>query len=388
MATVNALKSNSYDFVVIGSGLAALGAIEALDEAGLSYVVVAKDYDVEYRYPNTQVITSDLLGGAANYWHGVIPLGVDKSAEFKYHFIKYYPKSAYTEKLSLFVPRVPINSRKYINPNKVVIDCVEKLATAEEGVGAVLTESGAVIHAKHIVLAGGVRATAKLLKNSELTASDSLSIDDHVCGYVGMLSAKQAKRVLGYGVKAEINSGGYRIPCLLDSVDDILFTFRPAYLEMNNEVNQLRGGPMYANSNKLRIVYEILKQGKVGRLLEGVALKFGILFSARNYSVHFQAVERAVHRLVDGEWVVSEEFNGLRNRVAASADRLGIDISKYYESQSLYYGNHLFNLSLSRENSVIWNCLSVVDASGVHNIGGTHHSFRQMVTAYKMIKSR
>jgi hypothetical protein len=383
MDIMSDLEDKVFDVAIVGSGLSALGASFACEKKTLDYCVVGRNNSNVYEYPNGQLITTDLKGGASNYWHGVIPMGVDTSDLFRELFCKFYSTSSYSGIKALFVPRKPIRADKFFSNKKYFEGDVEKISE-HDGFLTLHLKSAKTIKCNKAVLAGGVRGTHSILYKSKLITEFS-TIDDHICGYVGSVCKEEVKSLLGVNKLISRSVDGYRSLCLEDRKAGVLYTFRPAYFEMKGDVNQVRGGPVYANSSKLSMIWHIIKERKIGRLLEGVALKTGFFFDAQHYSVHFQAVENSVHAFKQSSWSIKDDFDGLLDRIVSSTNALGLTRSPLFYGQKLYFGNHLFNLDFCQSTNKVWDRLLLVDASSTQNIGGTHHSFRQLVEAYRKV---
>ncbi len=376
-----------YDYVVIGSGLAALGASIALDEYSKTYCIVGRDFKYENLYPNGQLITSHLFGGASNFWHGVIPMAQfkdEKSKKLLQKFYKFTPLKGFENKL--FIPRNPIKSKLYFNHEKTVVGDVCTVSKHKNGVAEIRLKDGKVLFCKRIIVACGVRSTFELLASSKLIKKENATIDDHVCGYVGLVSVKSLQSLLGVGIDISINKFGYLINSYLDEEVDVLYTFRPAHFEMKNETNQLRGGPVYGKGGKIKVIWNVIKSLKLGRLIEAFSLKSGIWFKPKIVSIHFQVVGRKIHKKVGNDWSVCNKHDDLLQRVGSSVKETGFPIADGFYEQPVYFGNHLFNLDVINIESDLWGVIDVVDASTEVNIGGYHHSFRQLIRAYEVIE--
>lgn len=382
-------KSESlYDYVIVGASLSGLGASLALDEQGKHYCFISQDNDKKTLYPNNQLITTEELGGASNYWHGVIPLGIDNSHEFKKIFLKFYDEKSYKEHLQLFIPKSPIRTKKHLDNGKVVLGTAKLISENKKKNIILHLSDGREVHTKKIILAGGVRATYTLLKDSKLINKDDVTIDDHVCGYAGMINKKKLERVFKISLKPVHTKRGYSIGCFHDEKNQILYTFRPAMFEMKQERNQLRGGPIYGSTGKIKTIINILKEAKIGRLLEALALKTGLWFYPKYFSVHFQAAHSKLHYIKKDEWKVKIDYDHLLQRIAVSAESKGLTLSSKFSEQKLYFGNHLFNLSKTNIDKHVWDKIIIVDASETEDAGATHHSFRQLVKAYKALNKQ
>lgn len=376
-----------YDYIIIGSGLAALGASTALDKSEKTYCVVGRDFKYENLYPNGQLITSHLFGGASNYWHGVIPMRQFKNEKSMALFQKFYNLTLQKDLHSkLFVPRKPIKTKLYFSSEKTIFGDVCSVSKHENGLAEVWLKDGSVLFCKRIIVACGVRSTFELLASSNLISKEKATIDDHVCGYVGLISVKSLKSLLGFGVDVSVNNFGYFINSFLDEERDVLYTFRPAHFEMKNETNQLRGGPVYGKGGKVQVIWDVIKSLKLGRLIEAFSLKSGVWFKPKMVSVHFQAVGRKIHKNVSNDWSVCNKHDELLQRVASSVKGNGLPLTEGFYEQPVYYGNHLFNLDVTKIDSDLWGVIEVVDASTEGNIGGYHHSFRQLIRAYEAVE--
>jgi|APSaa5957512535_1039671.scaffolds.fasta_scaffold32666_2 hypothetical protein len=373
------------DYVVIGSGLSALGAVMKLEKEGKKFLVIGSETRVFDRYPNQQLISSMEFGGASNYWHGVIPL-MENSLEFLEIFKRFYSFTPIqSDKVNLFIPRRPISSKQFLPRDNVITQEVLRISESDIDEYMLELSDGSCVVSKKVIIACGVRYSHKLLLASGLIKKGPAYINDHISGYIGNIKKEKIIELLGQENLVVRNSKGYIVKAILDEENDILFTFRPALFEMKKERNQLRGGPIYGSKNKISIVYNLLVNFRIGRLIEAVALKYGFWPNSENYSIHFQVPCSKVHSYVNGAWNVDSNFNELGKKVAQVAKQRGFNLSRAFEKQLFYYGNHLFNLQVDKTPSHLWNNLVIVDASNVEKIGGTHHSFRQIIYAYKNV---
>jgi len=375
-----------YTYTIIGTSLAGLGAAISLSSQKKNFCMITGRDKRQITYPNGQLITVNEHGGASNYWHGVIPHGVRVDATYEELFKKFYKKESLRKEKLLFIPKKPIRSREHLTSKTIIVNNVEKIESIKNSVNIkIVFENGSEIVTEKLIIAAGLRNTHKILLNSNLIEMTNATADDHVCGYVGLIEKKELFKKTGIAMEIKKTKDGYLTPALFDEENEILFTFRPAKFEMTKDNNQLRGGPIYGKSSKFKILSTLLYKFKIGRILEAIALKTGILFKAKKYSIHFQAAESKVHtyNISQSKWLIKKDLTKLMSKVKGSAEKHNLSISEKFDNQVVYYGNHLYNLSCERKKSELWRHIDIVDASTTKNIGGTHHSFLQLVKSYE-----
>lgn len=383
------------DLIIIGSGLAGLGAARAVAEAGAKALLITDHEDEVEFYTPRQILRALGLGGTSRYWHGVIPTeGADQALQSQVAAFYRAPETIWAGD-NLFVPRVPVRTADHFAalPGVAVRPAhVTALAPGPDGFVLTLqdgTDLSAPLSASRVVLAAGVLGTLDLLAGAGLAPAETW-IGDHICGFVGMIDRAALEAVLSRPMVADRGPDGYAVPALTSADGRVLFTFRPARLEMRDPVRQNRGGPKFAAS-KGRILRDLILSGSFGRLAEAVALKTGRGFVTDKYAIHFQAECPQCHRWRAGghrdgpkdapkDAALQHAFDrdAVTAHVAGQAQAaFGIETLPV---QDYYYGTHLFGAQ--GLTAPLPDGLVVADATTRPAIGGGHHSFDQMTRAH------
>lgn len=375
------------DICIIGSGVSALGAVmgvkgnDNIKKANIC--LIADDRDRVDYYDSGQILRYLGFGGTGKYWHGVIPtypLSEAKKNIFQFFF---GDMDYIWGRPMLFVPRSPIRPnfyiRQLIEKEEYIRDSVNKLILADDGV-YILLNSGKKVFAKSVYCAAGVIGTLGILYRSNII-NNEITIGDHICGFVGFIGKDDIEGILGEEVKPIFGRKGYAVPCMFSDDGRTLFSFRPSRFEMKEVRNQLRGGPKFSVDRK-KLILEIFKSKSIGRISEALSLRYGMLFSADKYSIHFQYECKEAHLLDLAKERLYPSFKDndvLRNVLPEVNKIFGI---QNIPPQKFYYGTHLFGAmglpSIPPE-------ITIVDSTLVNSIGGGHHSFSQMAYAKEVL---
>lgn len=380
------MAQDVFDHCVIGSGIAALGAVSALADRGITnFCVITDDRSDLQQYDPPQILRFLGQGGTSNYWHGVIP-SVPETPLRRDLFTRFFdhdPNLWLRE--NIFVPKTPLHSWTHLHgqltAEQHIKDQADSLIPGATATTVTL-KGGRHIKAGQVWCGAGVLGSLGILHRSSLSPA-KVTVGDHICGFVGMLNAQQAAQILKTPVTSTRGHDGYSVPCWFSADQKTLFTLRPARLEMRRPDRQNRGGPKFAMS-KGQVIWGLLKSGSLGRLSEAVALKTGQGFQADHYAVHFQHECRETH-ICDVE---TETLRPIYQKEAileqVSKATAPTEHFPTVPDQDLYYGTHLFGAKGLPELPA---GIDVIDSTCQISIGGGHHSFSQLVQAYDMVQN-
>lgn len=375
-----------FDHCIIGSGVSALGAALGLIEQGERDLCLISDPrdQLQYYFP-IQILRYLGVGGTSRYWHGVIPTRPDIASR-REMFTRFYDHRADIWSTDhLFVPKIPLSSglrlRNLLSADQKRSATVAYISLRGD-LFEVTMEDGESILTHKVWCAAGVIGSLGILCRSGFSGYSAV-LGDHICGFLGMLTAPQAEILVGRAVAADRGPDGYSVPCRFSEDGRTLFTLRPAKFEMRDPCRQNRGGPKYAIGRR-QLLWDLIKSRSVGRLSEALALKMGIGFKATVYAVHFQHECQTAH-ICDGKTETLLPIYdpvSVANQVTKAATYMDVGLGPVPQQQ-FYYGTHLFG---AQGLSGLPQGLHVVDSTMTSTIGGGHHSFTQLVHAYEAVQ--
>ena len=375
-----------FEHCIIGSGVSALGAaLGLLDQGVQDLCLIADPRDELQYYAPIQILRYLGVGGTSRYWHGVIPTRPD-IAWRRQIFTRFFDHRADIWSAdNLFVPKTPLRTgsqlRNLLSPDQQLSATAAHIALRGD-VFEVTTQDGESLLTRKVWCAAGVIGSLGILSRSGF-CSHSVVLGDHICGFLGMLTAPQAEILVGRAVAADRGPDGYSVPCRFSEDGRTLFTLRPAKFEMRDPYRQNRGGPKFAIGRR-QMIWDLVKSRSFGRLSEAVALKMGIGFQASMYAVHFQHECLTAH-ICDGKTETLLPIYdpvSVADQVTKTAADLEVGLG-LVPQQHFYYGTHLFG---AQGLSGLPQGLHVVDATMTPTIGGGHHSFTQLVQAYRAVQ--
>ena len=227
-----------FDEIVIGSGLAALGAVLGL-EGRLRVLVLCGPAQGTFSYYDDQrTVPCAYLGegGLGNDWHGVIPTGLNRNFAnadeegFASLFARFYPHAEVRSRLGqpwLFVPWRPIRPRRELA--RVAAERQGRLVLVREtaqrfridDTGVEITTASGAHRARRVWLAAGALHTPGLLERSLGRRLGRGVVSDHVLCYVGLVQNAATPKVVH-------TRDGIFFPAQYNPVGDALYTLRPA----------------------------------------------------------------------------------------------------------------------------------------------------------------
>ena len=384
-----------FDDIVIGSGLAALGAVIGLQRSR-RVLVLAGPRDGRFsHYDGRNTVPSAYLGegGLGNDWHGVIPTGLNRPFDdrpgegFAALFRRFYPRSDPQPRLGqpwLFVPWRPIRPRAELERLQRVRG--ERLVILRElASGFRLVGGGAEVHtgsgshrARRLWVAAGALPTPALLERSMGSNLSRGLASDHVGCYVGQADGLAAPRI-------DRSLDGAFFQAWLGSHPDALYTLRPARfafrsLDHGIEMRAVFGLPTGSAMAK------ITRRMSPGLLTEAFYNRFGLFASAPRHSVYAQVLVRDAYRLAGT--ALQAQPDAIRTATDAARSHVpfaGVRLSQ--RPELTIPGIHLHHTvdldALARAGiGQRGHPVRVVDASVLSEIGPEHHSFKMMLAAH------
>ena len=392
----------SYDHIIIGSGLAALGAAMAVRPVE-RLLILAGSPDGQFSYYDDRRSVPCSFsgpGGMGNAWHGVIPLSVtgqlavDDVAGFADFLNKFYPGSIGSQlgQDRLFVPWAPIRPLAHWKRlSRELQDTITWVSTIAERIephgdlAVVHTADGLSFKGRRIWIAAGAASTPFLLERSFGSGIARNFISDHALCYVGLVDDGVAPRVSRH-------RQGVVFEAFYNDRRDTLYTRRPArfaYRELDFGIEQRAVFGMPTGT----VIAKIAKRMSPGLLAEAFYNKAGLFPQTDLYSVYAQRVVEDAYALTDGPLPLTVLQDNIQTTTRLAREQAPFRALTPSRRNDLYIpGIHLHNsirhgmlqtLGLNQTGSVV----NVVDSSAVRDIGPEHHSFRVMFRAYSAVRS-
>jgi hypothetical protein len=386
--------------LVIGSGLAALGAVIGLEHSRSVLVLAGPDEGRHVHYDERATVPCAYLGqgGLGNDWHGVIPTGWqrnfnDASAdEFSTLFARFYPRTPVRERLGqpgLFVPWRAIRPRPELarllverGPQRLrIVPALAERFTRVSG-GVEVEAGGQRWRARRLWLAAGALHTPELVDRSIGQRVSRETASDHITCYVGMSTGAARPAV-------QRHRDGLMFPARYGERAQALYTLRPAHFEFARLDHAIEARAVFGMPTG-NAVAKIVRRASPGLLAEAFYNRFGLFASARAYSVMAQTP------LVDGYRRTGDAARPLAALEPAFARAVeavrsdlpfdGVQLSRRPDIR--IPGIHLHH-TLDREALQAHDLdhadspVQVVDASTLRDIGPDHHSFKMMIGALR-----
>jgi hypothetical protein len=388
-----------FDHIVIGSGLAALGA--ALGASEKQRVLVIGNPLVGrflfYDERGTVPCAFTGAGGLGNDWHGVIPMALRNnfggaSSEGFTKLLSYFYSGIDFEKRihlpSLFVPWRAIRPQREFprlalrRPQLTIVnESVNRIRVLGQKV-EVSTDAQSFYGAKVWVAAGTLHTPGLLERSFDKKFARGL-VSDHCFSYIGQASDLPAPRLTH-------TRKGIFFPAAYTEKAEALYTLRPArfafrQLDYGIEQRAVFGLPT-GNA-----VAKIAKRASPGLLTEAFFNRFGLFPSSPMHSVYAQVLVRDAYDFGSEERLV--RARPVTIRAATDLARQHQPFGAITQSRLLdafIPGIHLHH-SIDRESlhAVEIDCpgspIQIVDASTAQNIGPDHHSFKMMLAAHDRV---
>ena len=391
-----------FDDIVIGSGIAALGAVLGLtnDDRRRVAVLCGPAEQRFHYYDAREVVPCAFLGegGLGSHWHGVIPTGWHSNIAaitdetFCSAFRRFYPHTRVRERLgtpALFVPWRPIRPARELRrlaasqaPARVTLlnQAAQDLWFDERGV-TVASPGGEIHQAARAWVAAGALHTPRLLARRLAPRASRGLVSDHAFCYVGQVDGQDKPAI-------EHTLDGLFFPAVYDDAFTALYTLRPATfsfrrLDVGIEQRSVFGLPTGTALVKL------MRRASPGLLVEAFYNRFGLFAAAPTHSVYAQTLARDAYNLLPGPGPSLLQARTEQIRRATDAARgaqpfAGLRHSRRPELHlpgiHLHHSLDLPELVRAGVNSAD-SPVQVVDASVLADVGPDHHSFKMLIAA-------
>ncbi|MFN0185523.1 MAG: hypothetical protein ACKVQR_17055 [Aquabacterium sp.] len=388
------------DDIVIGSGLAALGAVLGLSaERDRRILVLTGPPDgAHLHFDERRVAPCARLGpgGLGCDWHGVIPLGLrplfkaSTPEAFKTFFEGFYPHAALAGRLGgdwVFVPWRPI--RPYPRLMDLSVRSEGQLSLVPEtAVDVRCVDGGVEVHtaqrthrARRVWLAAGAMRTPPLLARSLAPRAVRDRASDHVFCYLGQLQPERAPAVAR-------SRDGILLPVHVDAAQTALYSTRPAAFDFRRldhgiELRALFGLPTGS------AVAKIARRSSLGLLVEAFYNRFGLFGSVGLHSAYAQLLVSDAYRYSAGSRPLQADLPAIQTAMdRARRHQPFANLTPSRQQQAYVPGIHLHHTvepaalraaGIDDPDSPV----QVVDASTLVDIGPEHHSFKMMLSAYE-----
>lgn len=388
---------DSFDDIVIGSGLTALGTVLGLP-AGRRILVLAGEASGRFSHYDARGAVPcayDGVGGLGEAWHGVIPCsqktvfeGTDDGV-FPALFSRFYPGADIDRWLgtdTLFVPWRPIRPaaelRRLAATRGGTLHIVEAsaLTLGQDEHNAWVTGPSGTHQARRAWVAAGAVHTPQLLARSFGTGLLRGHVADHVLCYVGQVDGIDAPRT-------RRTADGLYFPAKHSSDGQVLYTLRPArfsFRQLDQGIEQRAAFGLPTGG----AIAKIMRSASPGLLAEAFYNRFGLFPSAPRYSIYAQSACDAAYTLGDGLTPLSANLPDILDTARQARLSQPFAGARLSRREDLYIpGIHLHHsLDLAAMDRAGLNAthsrVQVVDPSCVPRIGPEHHSFRAMCQAF------
>jgi hypothetical protein len=397
-----------FDDLVVGSGLAALGAVMGLmssQPVRRVGVLCGPSTNAFFYYNASRTVPCAFWGdgGLGSHWHGVIPTGWRHNfggaddASFAALFGQFYPQAVSRLKLGepgFFVPwraiRPAAELQKLANLHTdgrltLIREAALDLSFNERGVS--VTSSSGAHRASRVWVAAGALHTPALLAKSLAPRAPRTLVSDHAFCYIGQVDGQASPRIVRTG-------DGLLYPARYDATDSAhataLYTLRPAAFAFRRLDHGIEQRAVFGLPTG-NAVAKITRRMSPGLLVEAFYNRFGFFGGTRMHSVYAQtpAIDAYELCLAGADGALLRPVDG-RIRSATDAARAAQPFANLRMSQRpelAIPGIHLHHtLDLNALAQAGINTpdspVQVVDASVLTNIGPDHHSFKMMLSAH------
>lgn len=386
-----------FDDIVIGSGLAALGATIGLAASRRVLVLCGPREGRFSHYDARGTVPSSFLGegGLGNDWHGVVPtgwrhnFGAGSDAGFTALFHHFYPRSDARGRLGqpwLFVPWRPIRPRVEfarlcrLRGERLVLspELAQDFRVDARGV-EVRTAAGAQ-RARRLWVAAGALHTPMLLERSLGRGIARGRVSDHVACYIGQADGLAAPRI-------ERTREGAFFQAWHGVNADALYTLRPARFAFRTLDHGIEQRAVFGLPTGSAIA-KITRRMSPGLLAEAFFNRFGLFPTAPRHSIYAQVLVRDAYTIGgDGTLLQANDaairaatdaaraqapFAGMRPSLRPELSIPGIHLHHSVDLEALARAG-LGDASFP---------VRVIDASVLREIGPEHHSFKMMLAAH------
>lgn len=387
-----------FEDIVIGSGLAALGAAIGLKGSSGVLVLGGPAQGQFSHYDGRATVPSAYLGegGLGNDWHGVIPTGwrnaYDSRDDETYadFFRRFYPRTDPRPRLGrpwLFVPWKPIRPRQefarlqHERGTRLTLAHELVLSFRASRTGVAVTTPTTTHRARRLWVAAGALHTPGLLERSLGNGIARGLVSDHVGCYVGQADGLDAPSI-------QRNRDGAFFQAWHGDFADALYTLRPArfaYRTLDHGIEQRAVFGLPTGS----AIAKISKRMSPGLLAEAFFNRFGLFPSAPRHSVYAQVLVRDAYAVGASETALTAQPQAIRaatDSARTHAPFPGVRVSQRPELTipgiHLHHSVDLQALARAGVGDTDFP-VQVVDASVLSEIGPEHHSFKMMLRAHE-----
>lgn len=394
------------DDLVIGSGLAALGAVLGLlAQPDRRVTVLCGPQEGRFLHYDGRALAPCAFlgpGGLGSHWHGVIPTGLRvrpgdiSDAEFSLVFRRFYPHAdinARIGKPALFVPWRPIRPWAELQQlaaahgaPRLSLLHEPALNLRQEGNHVHIGTASRKLRTTRCWVAAGALHTPTLLAASFGKRLARGFASDHVVCYLGQLESQPRPDV-------RYTRNGLYFPAIADARDRALYTLRPARFDFRRldagfERRQIFGLPTGT------LLVKLMKGLSPGLLTEALYNRLGLFGGSRCHSAYAQIHVRDAYVVREGHSPLLAQPD--RIRAASDLVRAAQPFGNLRTSQrpDLYSpGIHLHHTldaaAMAAEGlDDAAGSVQVLDASALTDIGAEHHSFKTLVSAYARVQRR
>jgi hypothetical protein len=383
--------------IVIGSGLAALGAALGLEHSPRVLLLAgpAQGTFSYYDARGTVPCAYSGQGGLGNDWHGVIPTGLRNEFalvsddDFRSTFADFYPHTGIQGRLRaphLFVPWRPIRPRAQLQRlmaqrnGRLVLRDEAALSLRFDDRGVEVRSATSSWRARRAWLAAGALHSPVLLERSLGRPLRRPTVSDHAFLYLGHVDGLAPPSV-------SYSLDGMVMECMYGASGDALYTVRPARfgfrtLDLGIEQRALFGLPTGS------AVAKIARRLSPGLLAEALFNRFGLFPRAARYSAYAQVVVPDAYEFhPDRPTPLQERTGALREatdraRAHGPFPALRPSLRPEIHIPGIHLHHTLDRPSLAAAGiDVDGSPVQVVDASTLSGIGPDHHSFKMLLAA-------
>lgn len=392
----------TFDDIVIGSGLTALGTVMGLPTSRRILVVAGPSPGRLQYYDGSGQVPSAFLGrgGLGRFWHGVIPAALRPAVgvpieDFLTLFARFYPHAQPEPRIgttSLFVPYRPIRTLREwrrvetARAGRLVVIDQAALQLEETGDGVRVGVGGHGYLGRRLWLAAGALHTPALIGQVRGSLVGKATVSDHVIVYAGQIDRRVHPEVPppavvrtcdGIWTEGHVNAGG-----------TALFTLRPArfsYRRLDAGVEQRRVFGLPAAG----MVAKLARAASPGLVAEAMFNKLGLFPRADILSVYAQLRVAGGYELDVATGAPSARRCIIDAAIATALSDVPWDGATVPTRRRDLYLNGI-HLHGSLDAAALeaqginraQDPIQIVDASAVGDIGCEHHSFKMMAGAF------
>lgn len=388
-----------FDDIVIGSGLAALGAVLGLlpDKGRRIAVLCGPNLNRFSYYDNNRTSPCAFLGegGLGTHWHGVIPtgqrhvFGESSDRDFTELFARFYPHTQIGVRLGsagFFVPWRPVRPfaelarlAHRVRPERLLLIREEALDLRFDGKGVQAATAGGQITATRAWVAAGALHTPALLGRSISPSARRPTVSDHVLCYIGQVG-KPIQPAIAY------SRDGLFFPARYDKEETVLYSTRPACFAFR----KLDAGIGLRSAFGLptgSLLAKLARRLSAGLLVEAAYNRLGLNPGAAMHSVYAQIPVDDAYEFGEGDIPLRAQLSHIRRATdAARAAQPFAGLRHSCQPQIFLPGIHLHHTLDQAELTKAGvdlpdSPVQVIDASTLMGVGPDHHSFKLMLKA-------